>query len=87
MAPRLWFAHACSNPSSCSSVFLFQCFKPQAVSILPRQLCILFVFRLSFTKGHFPKLAECAHFHYENVDFGTIQVKSLKLPVRIDILR
>uniref|UniRef100_A0A3B5MBL0 Uncharacterized protein n=1 Tax=Xiphophorus couchianus TaxID=32473 RepID=A0A3B5MBL0_9TELE len=29
--------------------------------------------KLSFTKGHFPKLAECAHFHYENVDFGTIQ--------------
>uniref|UniRef100_A0A3B3YM12 Uncharacterized protein n=1 Tax=Poecilia mexicana TaxID=48701 RepID=A0A3B3YM12_9TELE len=26
------------------------------------------------THGHFPKLAECAHFHYENVDFGTIQV-------------
>uniref|UniRef100_A0A672SNU8 Rho GTPase-activating protein 32 n=1 Tax=Sinocyclocheilus grahami TaxID=75366 RepID=A0A672SNU8_SINGR len=26
------------------------------------------------TKGHFPKLAECAHFHYENVDFGTIQL-------------
>uniref|UniRef100_A0A3P9J5S2 RHG32 n=1 Tax=Oryzias latipes TaxID=8090 RepID=A0A3P9J5S2_ORYLA len=31
--------------------------------------------KLSFTKGHFPKLAECAHFHYENVDFGTIQVQ------------
>uniref|UniRef100_A0A8C7QP08 Rho GTPase-activating protein 32 n=1 Tax=Oncorhynchus mykiss TaxID=8022 RepID=A0A8C7QP08_ONCMY len=31
-------------------------------------------FRLSFTKGHFPMLAECAHFHYENVDFGTIQL-------------
>ncbi|KAI5622442.1 rho GTPase-activating protein 32 isoform X2 [Silurus asotus] len=30
--------------------------------------------RLSFTKGHFPKLAECAHFHYENVDFGSIQL-------------
>ncbi|KAF6738507.1 Rho GTPase-activating protein 32 [Oryzias melastigma] len=29
--------------------------------------------KLSFTKGHFPKLAECAHFHYENVDFGSIQ--------------
>ncbi|KAG5836863.1 hypothetical protein ANANG_G00233210 [Anguilla anguilla] len=25
-------------------------------------------------KGHFPKLAECAHFHYENVDFGTVQL-------------
>uniref|UniRef100_A0A8C6TMH1 Rho GTPase-activating protein 32 n=1 Tax=Neogobius melanostomus TaxID=47308 RepID=A0A8C6TMH1_9GOBI len=35
-----------------------------------RVLC----FRLNFTKGHFPKLAECAHFHYENVDFGTIQL-------------
>uniref|UniRef100_A0AAZ3NU54 Rho GTPase-activating protein 32-like n=1 Tax=Oncorhynchus tshawytscha TaxID=74940 RepID=A0AAZ3NU54_ONCTS len=30
--------------------------------------------KLSFTKGHFPMLAECAHFHYENVDFGTIQL-------------
>nr|XP_015193144.1 PREDICTED: rho GTPase-activating protein 32 isoform X2 [Lepisosteus oculatus] len=30
--------------------------------------------KLSFTKGHFPKLAECAHFHYENVDFGTVQL-------------
>ncbi|KAM9299104.1 rho GTPase-activating protein 32 [Gastrophryne carolinensis] len=29
--------------------------------------------KISFTKGHFPKLAECAHFHYENVDFGSIQ--------------
>lgn len=35
------------------------------------------VCRLCFTKGHFPKLAECAHFHYENVDFGSIQVKAL----------
>ncbi|MGH0180751.1 UNVERIFIED_CONTAM: hypothetical protein FKN15_004969 [Acipenser sinensis] len=32
--------------------------------------------KLTFTKGHFPKLAECAHFHYENVDFGTIQGRS-----------
>lgn len=38
--------------------------------------CLFWVFfRLSFTKGHFPKLAECAHFHYENVDFGSIQVR------------
>uniref|UniRef100_A0A671U2J0 Rho GTPase-activating protein 32 n=1 Tax=Sparus aurata TaxID=8175 RepID=A0A671U2J0_SPAAU len=36
-------------------------------------VCVIF-FRLCFTKGHFPKLAECAHFHYENVDFGTIQL-------------
>uniref|UniRef100_A0A9J7XGI5 Rho GTPase activating protein 32b n=1 Tax=Cyprinus carpio carpio TaxID=630221 RepID=A0A9J7XGI5_CYPCA len=35
--------------------------------------------KLSFTKGHFPKLAECAHFHYENVDFGTIQAVSQML--------
>ncbi|XP_058865930.1 rho GTPase-activating protein 32-like [Acipenser ruthenus] len=33
--------------------------------------------KLTFTKGHFPKLAECAHFHYENVDFGTIQVRDV----------
>ncbi|XP_051962485.1 rho GTPase-activating protein 32 [Xyrauchen texanus] len=30
--------------------------------------------KLSFTKGHFPRLAECAHFHYENVDFGSVQL-------------
>lgn len=29
--------------------------------------------RLSITRAHFPKLAECAHFHYETVDFGHIQ--------------
>ncbi|XP_069041200.1 rho GTPase-activating protein 33 isoform X2 [Lepisosteus oculatus] len=31
--------------------------------------------RLSIVKGHFPKLVDCAHFHYENVDFGTIQLQ------------
>uniref|UniRef100_A0A8C2Z0T7 Rho GTPase activating protein 32a n=1 Tax=Cyclopterus lumpus TaxID=8103 RepID=A0A8C2Z0T7_CYCLU len=25
-------------------------------------------------QGHFPRLAECAHFHYETVDFGNIQL-------------
>uniref|UniRef100_A0A8C3EZX9 Rho GTPase activating protein 33 n=1 Tax=Chrysemys picta bellii TaxID=8478 RepID=A0A8C3EZX9_CHRPI len=30
--------------------------------------------RLSITRAHFPKLADCAHFHYEAVDFGHIQV-------------
>uniref|UniRef100_A0A672KDY5 Rho GTPase-activating protein 32 n=1 Tax=Sinocyclocheilus grahami TaxID=75366 RepID=A0A672KDY5_SINGR len=30
--------------------------------------------KLSLTKGHFPRLAECAHFHYENVDFGSVQL-------------
>lgn len=40
------------------------------------KLCVCCICRLCFTKGHFPKLAECAHFHYENVDFGTIQVQS-----------
>ncbi|XP_030632668.1 rho GTPase-activating protein 32 [Chanos chanos] len=30
--------------------------------------------KLSFSKGHFPRLAECAHFHYENVDFGSVQL-------------
>ncbi|XP_063799721.1 rho GTPase-activating protein 32 isoform X2 [Pseudophryne corroboree] len=30
--------------------------------------------KISFSKGHFPKLAECAHFHYENVDFGSVQL-------------
>uniref|UniRef100_A0A3B4A9G5 Uncharacterized protein n=1 Tax=Periophthalmus magnuspinnatus TaxID=409849 RepID=A0A3B4A9G5_9GOBI len=36
-------------------------------------VCALFC-RLTFPRGHFPKLAECAHFHYETVDFGTAQV-------------
>uniref|UniRef100_A0A8D0L3X1 Rho GTPase activating protein 33 n=1 Tax=Sphenodon punctatus TaxID=8508 RepID=A0A8D0L3X1_SPHPU len=31
--------------------------------------------RLSVARGHFPKLAECAHFHYEVVDFGHIQLQ------------
>ncbi|KAG2470485.1 RHG32 protein, partial [Polypterus senegalus] len=31
--------------------------------------------RLSSVKGHFPKLVDCAHFHYENVDFGAIQLQ------------
>ncbi|XP_012881633.1 PREDICTED: proline and serine-rich protein 3-like [Dipodomys ordii] len=30
--------------------------------------------RLSAPRGPFPRLADCAHFHYENVDFGHIQV-------------
>ncbi|XP_071392441.1 LOW QUALITY PROTEIN: rho GTPase-activating protein 32-like [Centroberyx affinis] len=30
--------------------------------------------KLTFPRGHFPRLAECAHFHYENVDFGTVQL-------------
>lgn len=50
----------------------------QSKGIFPLFLSIWpnwFFSRLSFTKGHFPKLAECAHFHYENVDFGTLQVK------------
>uniref|UniRef100_A0A4W5QGE1 Rho GTPase activating protein 32a n=1 Tax=Hucho hucho TaxID=62062 RepID=A0A4W5QGE1_9TELE len=31
--------------------------------------------KLTFPRGHFPRLAECAHFHYETVDFGTVQVR------------
>ncbi|XP_055052254.1 rho GTPase-activating protein 32 isoform X1 [Misgurnus anguillicaudatus] len=30
--------------------------------------------KLALTKGHFPRLAECAHFHYENVDIGSVQL-------------
>ncbi|KAM7412926.1 hypothetical protein PAMA_020354 [Pampus argenteus] len=29
---------------------------------------------LTFPRGHFPRLAECAHFHYETVDFGNVQL-------------
>ncbi|XP_056617670.1 rho GTPase-activating protein 33 isoform X2 [Triplophysa dalaica] len=31
--------------------------------------------RLSVVKGHFPKLVDCAHFHYENVDFGSLELQ------------
>lgn len=30
--------------------------------------------RISVLRCHFPRLAECAHFHYDNVDFKTIQL-------------
>ncbi|XP_068173217.1 rho GTPase-activating protein 32 isoform X2 [Antennarius striatus] len=30
--------------------------------------------KLTFPRGHFPRLAECAHFHYETVDFGNVQL-------------
>uniref|UniRef100_A0A8C8EWT7 Rho GTPase-activating protein 32-like n=1 Tax=Oncorhynchus tshawytscha TaxID=74940 RepID=A0A8C8EWT7_ONCTS len=36
---------------------------------------MLLYYRLTFPRGHFPRLAECAHFHYETVDFGTVQVR------------
>uniref|UniRef100_A0AAZ3PCA6 Rho GTPase activating protein 32b n=1 Tax=Oncorhynchus tshawytscha TaxID=74940 RepID=A0AAZ3PCA6_ONCTS len=35
---------------------------------------MLLYYRLTFPRGHFPRLAECAHFHYETVDFGTVQL-------------
>ncbi|TSK20216.1 Rho GTPase-activating protein 32 [Bagarius yarrelli] len=31
--------------------------------------------RLSVAKGHFPKLTDCAHFHYDIVDFGSIELQ------------
>lgn len=31
--------------------------------------------RLSVVKGHFPKLVDCAHFHYDNVEFGSIELQ------------
>ncbi|XP_061683620.1 rho GTPase-activating protein 32-like [Syngnathoides biaculeatus] len=30
--------------------------------------------KLTFPRGHFPRLAECAHFHYENADFGKVEL-------------
>lgn len=55
------------------SLLLFRMLFYEEWMKINQTLCVFF--RLSFTKGHFPKLAECAHFHYENVDFGTLQVK------------
>uniref|UniRef100_A0A8C1DVD1 Rho GTPase activating protein 33 n=1 Tax=Cyprinus carpio carpio TaxID=630221 RepID=A0A8C1DVD1_CYPCA len=31
--------------------------------------------RLSVVKGHFPKLVDCAHFHYEHVDFSSLELQ------------
>ena len=30
--------------------------------------------KLPFATGPFPKMAESAHFHYENVEFGSMQL-------------
>uniref|UniRef100_A0A4W5L3V2 Rho GTPase activating protein 33 n=1 Tax=Hucho hucho TaxID=62062 RepID=A0A4W5L3V2_9TELE len=37
-------------------------------------VCV-FNLRLSVVKGHFPKLVDCAHFHYDNVEFVSIQLQ------------
>lgn len=58
---KLWF---------CISICCFSLLS----GLHPSHSVLLVCSRLSFTKGHFPKMAECAHFHYENVDFGNIQV-------------
>uniref|UniRef100_V9KL68 Rho GTPase-activating protein 32-like protein n=1 Tax=Callorhinchus milii TaxID=7868 RepID=V9KL68_CALMI len=39
--------------------------------------------RSSIVKGHFPKLAECAHFHYEYVDFRNVQLSLA--PQEVDV--
>ncbi|XP_072123017.1 rho GTPase-activating protein 33-like [Mobula birostris] len=36
--------------------------------------------RCSVVRGHFPKLADCAHFHYESVDFRTVQLSLAAQP-------
>uniref|UniRef100_A0A667XFU1 Rho GTPase activating protein 32a n=1 Tax=Myripristis murdjan TaxID=586833 RepID=A0A667XFU1_9TELE len=38
------------------------------------EMLLYCISRLTFPRGHFPRLAECAHFHYENVDFGNVQL-------------
>ncbi|XP_061734062.1 LOW QUALITY PROTEIN: rho GTPase-activating protein 32 [Nerophis ophidion] len=30
--------------------------------------------KLTFPRGHFPRLEDCAHFHYETVDFGNVEL-------------
>uniref|UniRef100_A0A3P9JC30 Uncharacterized protein n=1 Tax=Oryzias latipes TaxID=8090 RepID=A0A3P9JC30_ORYLA len=41
--------------------------------------------KLTFPRGHFPRLAECAHFHYETVDFGNVQVSSDSIQQRLTV--
>uniref|UniRef100_A0A674E2X8 Rho GTPase activating protein 32a n=1 Tax=Salmo trutta TaxID=8032 RepID=A0A674E2X8_SALTR len=55
------------SPLSCS-------FSPLALLFRSFSVMLLY-YRLTFPRGHFPRLAECAHFHYETVDFGTVQVR------------
>lgn len=88
-APLLFPESIFVSSSTFSSLFVphspsYTSHKHSKVSLRSRgrcrnqSVCVLLVFsRLCFTKGHFPKLAECAHFHYENVDFGSIQVPHL----------
>ncbi|XP_028838990.1 rho GTPase-activating protein 32 isoform X3 [Denticeps clupeoides] len=60
-------ARSAEVPEMCSEPLLRSCSSTASMKVKN-------VKKLSFTKGHFPKLAECAHFHYENVDFGTLQL-------------
>uniref|UniRef100_A0A672SQ47 Rho GTPase-activating protein 32 n=1 Tax=Sinocyclocheilus grahami TaxID=75366 RepID=A0A672SQ47_SINGR len=60
-------ARSAEIPELCSEPLMRSCSSTASMKVKN-------VKKLSFTKGHFPKLAECAHFHYENVDFGTIQL-------------
>uniref|UniRef100_A0A3Q3N8T5 Uncharacterized protein n=1 Tax=Labrus bergylta TaxID=56723 RepID=A0A3Q3N8T5_9LABR len=53
-----------AGESSCYPVFVFRC------------AIFSFFLRLTFPRGHFPRLEECAHFHYETVDFGNVQVST-----------
>ena len=59
----------------------------QRILLMPRTgpevlFCYTLFSRLTFHRGHFPRLAECAHFHYENVDFGSVQVSAAILTHR-----
>uniref|UniRef100_A0A3B4WF42 Uncharacterized protein n=1 Tax=Seriola lalandi dorsalis TaxID=1841481 RepID=A0A3B4WF42_SERLL len=58
---------------SCAPASARRC-SPDIVLNTDELLLCCVVYRLTFPRGHFPRLAECAHFHYETVDFGNVQV-------------
>lgn len=61
-------------PLCCSFHFAFSLHHSDTVLNTDGLLLCCVVYRLTFPRGHFPRLAECAHFHYETVDFGNVQV-------------
>ena len=47
---------------------------PGGLSLTTASMKVKHVKKLPFATGPFPKMAESAHFHYENVEFGSMQL-------------